>query len=234
MPAPVFPFRPRCTRQAPENVKTVTIMTEQPEEAIETRSCTFDEIAAMCRDAAAAKGYPPQLAEFAGEMVVWLERHRIPGVAAMALVLEKCDAYDPKAAAPETLESGEMRFPEPITGGMFLLNNFGRLTFPARVNGPTYGAMLLVPFFALAAHQQEKGIRISFLQQDGETVGAQVSYEGGKSAFAGEPIAVGYASKIGVEFPVEFETDLNPPRDGPVEIDAGFFRALSGEDPTRH
>ncbi len=201
---------------------------------IETRSCSFDEIVQMCRDAATAKGYPPQLAEFGAEMVVWLERHRIPGVAAMAVVLENMERYDPKKAAPETLESGEMRFPEPITAGMFLLENFSRMTFPARVNGPTYGAMLLVPFFALAAHQAEKGIRISFLQQDGETIGAQVSYAGGKSAFAGEPVAVGYASKIGVEFPVEFDADLNAPREGPVEIDVNFCRALSGPGRTEH
>lgn len=208
-------------------------MTDEPEIEIETRTCSFDEIAQMCREAAAAKGYPGQLAEFAGEMVVWLERHRIPGVAAMAMVLENTERYDAKAAAPETLESGEMRFPEPITAGMFLLNNFDRLTFPARINGPTYGAMLLTPFFALAAHQQQKGVRISFLGKDGETIGAQVSYAGGKSAFAGEPIAVGYASRIGVEFPVEFEAELNAPRDGPVEIDVNFCNALSNAQ-TQH
>lgn len=207
-------------------------MTEEPE--IETRSCSFDEIAQMCREAAQAKGYPPEMAEFGAEMVVWLERHRIPGVAAMALILEQTETYDAQAAKPETLESGEMRFPEAITGGMFLLNNFDRLTFPARINGPTYGAMLLAPFFALAAHQREKGIRISFLGKDGETIGAQVSYSGGKSAFAGEPIAVGYASRIGIEFPVEYETELNAPRSDPVEIDANFCTALEEMAGTKH
>ncbi len=207
-------------------------MTEQPE--FESQTCSFDEITQMCREAAIAKGYPPQLAEFGGEMVVWLERHRIPGVAVMTLVLEQSEAYDAKSAQPETLESGEMRFPEPLTAGMFLLNNFDKLTFPARINGPAYGALLLAPFIALAAHQQQKGVRISFLGKDGETVGAQVSYANGKSAFAGEPVAVGYASKIGVEFPVEFDAELNTPRDGPVEIDVQFYRALSGSTPTRH
>lgn len=209
-------------------------MTDEPEIEFETQSCSLDEIAQMCSESAIAKGYPSQLAEFAGEMVVWLERHRIPGVAAMALVLEQTEAYDAKAATPETLESGEMRFPEPITGGMFLLNNFDRLAFPARINGPTYGAMLLTPFFALAAHQRQKSIRISFLGKDGETVGAQVSYADGKSAFAGEPVAVGYASKIGVEFPADFEIELQTPRDGPVDIDTNFVRALSAGAPTQH
>lgn len=208
-------------------------MTDETAGAIETRTCTFDEIASMCRNAAAAKGYPPQLAEFAGEMVVWLERHRLPGVATIALMLENLETYDDKACAPETLESGEMRFPEPITAGVFLLQYFDKLKFPARINGPTYGALLLVPFFALAAHQQKKGVRISFLQTDGKTIGAQIGYADGKSGFAGEPIAAGYSSRIGVEFPVEIEAGLNPPREGPVEIDANFCRALSG-DPTIH
>lgn len=201
---------------------------------IETRSCSFDEIAQLCRDAAIAKGYPPDLAEFGSEMVVWLERHRIPGVAAMTLVLDQMEAFDAEAAQQQTLESGEMRFPESFTAGMFLLNNFDRMTFPARINGPTYGALLLVPFFALAAHQRNKGIRISFLGKDGETIGAQVSYADGKSAFAGEPVAVGYASKIGLEFPVEFEAELNQPRDGPVEIDANFCAALELASSARH
>ena len=207
-------------------------MNDQPE--IETQTCSFDEIAQMCCQSAIAKGYPPQLAEFGGEMVVWLERHRIPGVAAMAMVLEQTEVYDAKTAQPETLESGEMRFPEPLTAGMFLLSNFDKLTFPARINGPSYGAMLLAPFIALAAHQQQKGVRISFLGKDGETVGAQVSYAGGKSAFAGEPVAVGYASKIGVEFPVDIEAELHTPRDGPVEIDVQFCRALTGISATQH
>ncbi len=207
-------------------------MTEEPE--IEIRSCSFDEIAQMCREAAVAKGYPAELAEFGAEMAVWLERHHIPGVAALTLVLGQTELYDAEAATPETLESGEMHFPEAITGGMFLLNSFDRLTFPARINGPTYGAVLLAPFFALAAHQREKGIRISFLGKDGETVGAQVSYSGGKSAFSGEPVAVGYASKIGVEFPVEYDTELNEPRNDPVDIDAELCGALEAMAGTKH
>lgn len=207
-------------------------MTDEPQ--IETRSCSFDEIAQMCREAANAKGYPPELAEFGAEMAVWLERHHIPGVAAMTVMLDQMDRYDADASKPETLESGEMRFPEAVSGGMFLLNNFDRLTFPARINGPTYGAMLLAPFFALAAHQRDKGIRISFLGKDGETIGAQVSYSSGKSAFAGEPVAVGYASKIGVEFPVEYDAELNAPRTDPVELDVTFCEALEAMAGTRH
>ncbi|MEZ5812435.1 MAG: DUF3726 domain-containing protein [Rhizobiaceae bacterium] len=194
--------------------------------AIETRSMDFDEIAAMCRNAAVARGYPPELAEAAGEMVVWLERHRIPGVAAMALLVQQMQAFDPEAARPETMESGELRFPDPFTGGMFILGNFDRLKFPARINGPVHGALLMTPFLALAAHQRGKGIRISYLDPAGNIAGAQVSYADGKSGFAGEPKAVGFATRIGVEFPVELKAELRTPRDGPVEIDVNFCRVL--------
>lgn len=202
--------------------------------AIETRTMSFDEIAAMCRNAAAAKGYPPELAEVAGEMVVWLERHRIPGVAAMALVVQQMEAFDPEAARPETLESGEMRFPDPFTGGMFILGNFDRLKFPARINGPVHGTLLMTPFLALAAHQRGKGMRISYLDLNGNIAGAQVSYADGKSGFAGELKAVGFSSKIGVEFPVEFEAELHAPREGPVEIDADFCRVLGTDGQQLH
>ena len=197
----------------------------------ETVTLTADELSALCQEAAERHGYRPEMAQWAGEMVVWLERHGFPGAATLAMILEQTPPHDPEAVAAETLESGEMRFPDALTGGLFLLENFDRLTFPARINGPTYGALLMVPFFALAAHQRNGGIRISFIAREEETVGAQITYAGGKSAFVGEPIAAGYASRLGLEFPVDPENELNAPQDGPFEVDAEFYAALQ---PTTH
>lgn len=105
----------------------------------------FDEISRLCRQAALASGYPAELAEAAGEMTLWLERHRIPGMAVLAALLEGAGAFDPARRVPETLESGELRFGEPLMAGEYLLANFDRLEFPARINGPDLGTLLIVP-----------------------------------------------------------------------------------------
>lgn len=186
----------------------------------------FDEISRLCRQAALASGYPAELAEAAGEMTLWLERHRIPGMAVLAALLEGAGAFDPARRVPETLESGELRFGEPLMAGDYLLANFDRLEFPARINGPDLGTLLIVPYLALAAHQRGQPIRISFLGKDRRTVGAQFSYHEGKSACAGEPVAIGFSSQLGVEFPARITVPLAAPRPEPVEVPAAFRDAL--------
>ena len=192
-----------------------------------TVSMSFDEISRLGHDAARANGYPPELAEAAGEMTVWLERHRFPGVSVLAAVLEAGGRFDPGRRVPETLESGELRFDEPIQAGFHLYENFDRIRFPARINGPRFGTLLLVPFLALAAHQRSDGIRFSFLGLDGETAGAHIAYANGRSAFSGEPVAAGFSTRLGVEFPLRPAEPLVTPREDPVDIPAEFRDALA-------
>lgn len=182
----------------------------------QAKPLTADEMAALCRNAATEAGYPPQLAEFAGEMAVWLERHRLPGAGAMAIAIEGSGGYDRQKAQPRQLESGEFDFPEPITAGLFLLQNFEALKFPARINGPSHGALLMAPFFAMAAQQRKTGVRIAFLDEADKPV-ARLSYEDGQSALEGDGRAVLVCRKLGIEFPAKPDCDLASPADGPFK-----------------
>lgn len=181
------------------------------------REMSLDEIAKICHEAALEAGYPNQLAEFAGEMTVWLERHRMPGCGALAIAIEGLGRYDAAKAQPKTLESGEAEFPEPITGGLAVLQNFDKLTFPARISGPVYGILLMVPFFALAAHQKQAGLQVSFLDEDDNAV-ARLSYEDGHSALEGDGRAVLVCRKLGIEFPAKPDCMMASPQDGPVKV----------------
>lgn len=190
------------------------------------KQLTLDETALLCRAAAGEAGFPQQLAEFAGEMVVWLERHRMPGIGAMAIALDTIGRFDAGTAGPELLESGEFRFPEAFTGGMFILGNFPKMKFPAKINGPNHGALLMVPFFALAAQQNKSAIRIAFLDEDDKPA-AQVSYEDGQSRIDGDMRAVLVCRKLGIEYPVKLDCELRSPFDGPVTCPAEIADRLA-------
>ncbi len=179
-----------------------------------------DDIAALCRDAAIANGYPADLAEAAAEMVVWLERHGLPGLEAFAVRLEKVRRFDLDAAQPEILESGTVRFPEPVLAGIFLHERFDDLTFPLGIEGPDYGTLLIVPFLALAAHERGVPLQVAFLGTSGNpTEAARLNYEGGESALEGLRSTLLTSRILGVEKPEQISIALSAAEADSVSVD---------------
>ncbi|MBZ0164859.1 MAG: DUF3726 domain-containing protein [Notoacmeibacter sp.] len=161
-----------------------------------------DDIAALCRDAAIANGYPADLANAAAEMVVWLERHGLPGMEALAIRLEKVRRFDLEAAQPQIMESGKVRFPEPILAGIFLHERFDEMTFPMGIEGPDHGALLIVPFLALSAHERDIALQIAFLGSAGNPAeAARLNYRSGQSALEGLRSTLLTSKFLGVEKP---------------------------------
>lgn len=167
------------------------------------RQMSFDEVVTLAATAAMRIGsYPQDLAGLVGEMVLWLERHRLPGLELLAQWLEAAPAFDIDAAQPKVHDHAPTEFPDPFIGGMFLVDNFEMMTLPAMIKAPEGGVALMVPFFAMAAHRHEIPLEIALLgttARQGEA--ARITYRNGKSAFEGKASMLFEADAIGLTKP---------------------------------
>ncbi len=167
------------------------------------RQMNFDEVVTLAATAAMRSGsYPQDLAGLVGEMVLWLERHRLPGLELLANWLETAPAFDTEAAQPIIHPNAPTEFPDPFIGGMFMVDNFEMMTMPAMIKAPEGGAALMAPFFAMAAHKREIPLEIALLgttTRQGEA--ARITYRDGKSAFEGKISMMFAADAIGLTKP---------------------------------
>ena len=167
------------------------------------RQMSFDEVVTLAATAAMRDGsYPQDLAGLVGEMVLWLERHRLPGLELLASWLEAAPAFDAEAAQPKVHDNAPTEFPDPFIGGMFLVDNFEMMTLPAMIKPPESGAALMAPFFAMAAHKRDIPLEIALLgttTRQGEA--ARIIYRDGKSVFEGKVSMLFAADAIGLTKP---------------------------------
>lgn len=194
-----------------------------------TRELDFDEIVAICASAAEARGgYPADLANMVGEMTLWLERHGLPGVQALANWLDIAPSFDPEKAGPRQLESGGMEFPDPFIGGMFLVDMFDQITLPALVKAPESAALLMTPFLAMAAQQRDIPLTVAFLGSAANpNEAAQLTYRDGKSRFDGRIATALAASDIGIDKPAFMPREVEEPAVATIEVDASTVARLS-------
>lgn len=188
---------------------------------------TLDEIAGLCARSAMSCGYPDELARILSEMVVWLERHRLPGMAALAERLERAEPFDMDAASPQILDNGQVSMSEPLFGGMFLNEHFDGAAPPTMVEGPETGTLILVPFLAMAAHQHSVPLEIAFLgSREHPNEGARLTYRDGKSAFDGRTELALQSRVIGFEKPAFLATELQEALSGSLEVDDAVVERL--------
>ena len=193
------------------------------------KDMTFDEVATLAATAAMRAGdYPEDLAGLIGEMVLWLERHRLPGLSLLATWLEKPVAFDAEKAAPRLLPDQPAEFPDPFIGGMFLVDEFDSVTLPAMIKGPESGAALMAPFFAMAAHKREIPLEVVFFgsgARQGEA--GRLTYRDGKSFYEGKIDLLASAETIGLSKPDFIAGETRAPLEETIHVDQAVIARLS-------
>ncbi|PHP68517.1 hypothetical protein CSC94_00460 [Zhengella mangrovi] len=194
-----------------------------------TRELDFDETAKLAASSAQAlAGYPADLAGMIGEMVLWLERHRLPGLALLADWLEHAPVFDASAAGPVIDDKGMVSFPDPFVGGMFIVDRFDEWTLPGLFEGPKHGSVLMAPFLAMAAHKRSMPLEIVFFGDErfqGEA--GRLVYRDGKSAFEGKPGLLPGVRQVGISRPEFLARQPRAPLDAAIAVDEAVLKRLT-------
>lgn len=193
------------------------------------RELDFDEVAKLAASSAEAlAGYPADLAGMIGEMVLWLERHRLPGLALLAGWLENAPLFNADAAGPQIDADGMVGFPDPFIGGMFIVDRFDEWTLPGLMEGPEHGAALMTPFLAMGAHKRSMPLEIVFFG-DESTQGeaGRLTYRDGKSVFEGKTALLAGARRIGMSKPDFLARQPQAPLEAVVTVDEAVLARLT-------
>ncbi|MCB1381736.1 MAG: hypothetical protein KDJ73_02160 [Notoacmeibacter sp.] len=193
------------------------------------KDMTFDEVAALAAAAAVRQcDYPEDLAGMVGEMVLWLERHRMPGLSLLANWLDHAGPFDAEKAAPKQEPGQPAEFPDPFIGGMYLVDIFDTLTMPAMIKCPEHGAALMTPFFAMAAHRREIPLEIVFFgggNRQGEA--GRLTYRDGKSRYEGKDALLASVETIGFSKPDFIAGEPREPLADVIKADPAVLARLS-------
>ena len=194
-----------------------------------TRELDFDEAAKLAATSAEAlAGYPGELAGMIGEMVLWLERHRLPGLSLLAGWLEHAPAFNADTAGPVIDDEGMVSFPDPFIGGMYVVDRFDQWTLPGLFEGPEHGAALMTPFLAMAAHKRAMPLEIVFFGDErfqGEA--GKLTYKDGQSVFEGKPALLPGVRQIGISRPEFLASRPVPPLDAVIAVEETVLDRLS-------
>ncbi|MCB1426073.1 MAG: hypothetical protein R3D65_18125 [Zhengella sp.] len=193
------------------------------------RELDFDEVAKLAAASAEAlAGYPRELAGMVGEMTLWLERHRLPGLALLAGWLEHAPAFDADAAGPVIDEQGMVSFPDPFIGGMFVVDRFDTWTLPGLMEGPQHGAVLMTPFLAMAAHKRSMPLEIVFFGDEAtQGEAGRLTYREGKSVFEGKMNVLDGVRRIGISRPEFLARQPQAPLEAVVTVDQSVLGRLT-------
>ncbi|MCP1199222.1 hypothetical protein [Notoacmeibacter sp. MSK16QG-6] len=178
------------------------------------RRTSFDEFSKAIEAAARARSYPPELASLAGEMTLWCQRHRLPGLPAMVDHLEPAPRFDQQAAQPKPQKDGSVHFSDPVLGGLFIHHHYSDFQWPALIDGPKTGAVLFAAFLAMGAHERGDHLSIAFLGTDDRPAeAARLLYGEGRSLLEGDADVARLSRRIAIE---KIAPESHPPLDEPL------------------